>query len=65
MSSPSRSRSRSFLLSLSLLFGLTATAQGQEGGAQISGRVTAEQGNPLEIATVYITEMNVSVMTDA
>ncbi len=63
MSSPRRSRLQSFILSLSLLLGVTATAQGQ--GAQISGRVTAEQGNPLEIATLFITEMNISVMTDA
>ena len=33
--------------------------------AIISGRVTTEQGNPLEVATVFITEMNLAGMTDA
>lgn len=63
MSRSSRCRLQSFLLSPLLLLGLATIAHAQ--AAQISGRVTAEQGNPLEIATVYITEMNVSVMTDA
>ena len=62
MSSPRRRSSKSFLASLLLLLGVSAVAQAQP--AQISGRITAEQGNPLEIATVYITEMNISVMTD-
>ena len=63
MSRFSRRSLHSFLLSPLLLLGLAGAAHAQ--GAQITGRVTAEQGNPLEIATVYITEMNVSVMTDA
>src|SRR5688572_4568818 len=62
MSSPSRRRLQSLLLIPLLLAGLTGATQAQQ--AQISGRVSAEQGNPLEIATVYITEMNISVMTD-
>ena len=62
MSSSSRSSWKSLLLSPLLLVGLAGAAHAQ--AAQIAGRVTAEQGNPLEIATVYITEMNISVMTD-
>ena len=63
MSSHSRRSRWSLPLSLLLLPTLAATAYGQ--GAVISGRVTAEQGNPLEVATVFITEMNVAAQTDA
>jgi TonB-linked SusC/RagA family outer membrane protein len=59
-----RRRSRwSFALSLLLLPTLAATAYGQ--AAVISGRLTGEQGNPLEVATVFITEMNIAQQTDA
>ena len=53
MSSPVDCRTHRFipaLLSLLLLTALPALALGQ--GASITGRVTSEQGNPLEIATV-------------
>ena len=41
----------------------TANAQGQS--AVISGRVTTPQGQPLQGANVYITEMNISVGSNA
>ena len=63
MSSHSRRSRWSLPFALLLLPTLAATAYGQ--GAVISGRVTAEQGNPLEVATVFITEMNVATQTDA
>ena len=63
MSSHSRGSRWSFALSLLLLPTLAATAHGQ--GAVISGRLTGEQGNPLEVATVFITEMNIALQTDA
>ena len=63
MSSHSRGSRWSFVLSLLLLPTLAATAYGQ--GAVISGRLTGEQGNPLEVATVFITEMNIAQQTDA
>ena len=51
-------------LALFLLLTLPALALGQ-GGATITGRVATEQGTPLEIATVYITELNVAATTDS
>lgn len=48
-----------------LAIGLTTEAQAQQQGAVISGRVTSEAGQPLNGANVYITELNVSVGTNA
>ena len=62
MSSSSRRSWQSVLVTPLLLLGLATTVAAQQ--AQISGRVTAELGNPLEIATVYITELNISTMSD-
>ena len=67
MSNPRRtSSSPSLPVFLSFLFllilGIPALAEGQ--GATITGRVTSEQGTPLEIATVYITELNLASTTD-
>ncbi len=66
MSSLCHRRSHPFipiLFALTLLIGLPGLALGQ--GATITGRVMSEQGNPLEIATVYITELNLAATTDA
>ena len=51
------------------LAGLATVAVGeagaQQGAATITGRVASDDGRPLEGANVYITEMNVSVGTNA
>ena len=51
------------------LAGLASVAVGeasaQTGNATITGRVASDDGRPLEGANVYITEMNVSVGTNA
>src|SRR5688572_2897299 len=62
MSEQSRRRYWPLVVSLSLFLTFGAAAYGQP--AVITGRVTAEQGNPLEVATVFITEMNVATQTD-
>ena len=54
---------RTALTSL-LLLTVPGLARAQT-GATITGRVTSEQGTPLEIATVYITELNIAGTTDA
>lgn len=51
------------LFALALLAGGAAQAQAQN--AVITGRVTSEQGQPLLGANVYITELNLSVGTNA
>ncbi len=51
------------LFALALIAGGAAQAQAQN--AVISGRVTSEQGQPLQGANVYITELNLSVGTNA
>ena len=51
------------LFVLALLAGGAAQAQAQN--AVITGRVTSEQGQPLQGANVYITELNLSVGTNA
>ena len=48
---------------LALLAGTAAMAQAQN--ATIQGKVTTDQGRPVEGANVFITEMNVSVGTNA
>ena len=50
-------------LALALLAGTPAVAAAQT--AVISGRVTSEQGQPLQGANVYITELSLSVGTNA
>lgn len=50
------------VLALLLLIGVPGLARAQ---ATITGRVTSEQGNPLEIATVYITELNLNATTNS
>ena len=47
---------------LALVAGASAQAQAQN--AVINGRVTSEQGQPLNGANVYITELNISVGTN-
>ena len=52
------------------LFGLAlalpvAGAQAQAQGATITGKVTSEFGQPIDQANVYITEINISVGTNA
>ncbi|MDQ3673623.1 MAG: SusC/RagA family TonB-linked outer membrane protein [Gemmatimonadota bacterium] len=51
------------LFSVLLFLGLPALVHGQ--GATITGRVASEQGNPLEVATVFITELALNATTDA
>ena len=63
MSKHSRRSRWSFLPSLLLLPALAASAAAQT--SVVTGRVTGEQGNPLEVATVFITEMNIATQTDA
>jgi len=46
-----------------LLAAKAASAQGQQ-SATITGRVTSEQGNVLELANVYVPELNISVPTN-
>src|SRR5687767_6960580 len=50
-----------------LLAGLfaAATAQAQAQGATITGRVATDVGQPIEGANVYITELGISVATNA
>ena len=48
---------------LALLAGTAAIAQAQN--ATIQGKVTSDQGRPIEGANILITEMNVSVGTNA
>ena len=55
---------RAWSVALALLCSLTAAGSAYSQGAVITGRVTAEQGGALELANVYITEMNLSVVTD-
>jgi TonB-linked SusC/RagA family outer membrane protein len=62
MHSPRRCTAR-FLLGLLFLPVLALSASAQ--ATVITGRITAEQGNPLEVATVFITEMNIAAQTDA
>ena len=61
MSTHARLSSWSPALALLLLPLAAATVSAQ---AVITGRVTTEQGNPLEVATVFIAEMNVAGLTD-
>ena len=61
MSSKRSWRALSLLLPLLLLGAAASAAQAQ---AILNGRVTSEAGAPIELANVYITEMNVSVVTD-
>ena len=48
---------------IALLMGSAAMAQAQN--ATIQGKVTTDQGHPIEGANVFITEMNVSIGTNA
>ena len=50
---------------LAVLASLTATGTAFSQAALITGRISAEQGGSLELANVYITEMNLSVVTDS
>jgi TonB-linked SusC/RagA family outer membrane protein len=56
-------RRPSSLVALFLLVGGAAQAQAQT--AVVSGRVASAQGQPLQGANVYITELNISVGTNA
>lgn len=58
---PTRSSSLAWLFALLVIAPGTALAQ----GAQISGRVSSESGNLIEVANVFISEMNISVPTNA
>ena len=48
---------------IAMLFGTAAVAQAQN--ATIQGKVTSEQGRPLEGANIFITELNISVGSNA
>ena len=61
MSSKRSWRAWSFVLSLVLV---SASASAAHAQAILNGRVTSEAGAPIELANVYITEMNISVVTD-
>ncbi len=63
MSKVRGSRSWWFALVFAGLF--TSTAAAQQQAATITGQVTAQQGAPLDLATVFITEMNIAVTSDA
>lgn len=56
-------RPSSFLLSFLLLSASASAAHAQ--GATINGRVTSEAGAPIDLANVFISEMNISVQTDS
>ena len=62
MHSPRPRRLASLSTALLCLVAATTAAQGQS--ASITGRVASDQGNVLEIANVYIAEMNISVATN-
>lgn len=63
MSTHARRSSWSFALAILAVHATVATAAAQP--AVISGRVATEQGNPLEVATVWIPELNIAGLTDA
>jgi TonB-linked SusC/RagA family outer membrane protein len=63
MSKVRGSRSWWFALAFAGLF--TSAAAAQQQAATITGQVTAQQGAPLDLATVFITEMNIAVTSDA
>ena len=50
---------------LALLVGLASADVAHAQAAIINGRVTSDQGATLELANVYIQEMNISVVTDS
>src|SRR5689334_6685860 len=50
---------------LGLALALPVAGAQQQGGATITGKVTTEFGQPIDQANVYITEINVSVGTNA
>src|SRR5690348_59875 len=55
---------RTFLVAvLAMLLSRATTALAQ--GATLSGVITSEAGQPLENANAYITELNISVATNA
>jgi TonB-linked SusC/RagA family outer membrane protein len=53
------------LLALGLVAAGAASAQAQTENAVITGKVTGEQGNPIEYANVYIPELNLAVGANA
>ena len=56
---------RSWSAGLALLGSLTLTGAAHSQAAILNGRVTSDQGATLELANVFIQEMNISVVTDS